>query len=110
MQKPPGLRLDLLGQIGSFSARAFEKPIQNFVADLVSYRKEAVMKLNNNFSFSCFSLFFFSELGHRRWEYEITTHLCYVMLCYVMLYHISMKEIVPPSIPDLRKSSNGFRI
>ena len=105
MQKPPGLRLDLLGQIGSFSARAFEKPIQNFVADLVSYRKEAVMKLNNNFCFSCFSLFFFSELGHRRWEYEITTHLCYIIL-----YHISMKEIVPLSIPDLRISLNGFRI
>ena len=59
MQKPLGLRLDLLVQIGSFSARTFEKPIQNIVADLVSYRKEAVIKLNNNFSFSCFSFFFF---------------------------------------------------
>ena len=82
MQKPPGLRLDLLGEIGSFSARRFKKPIQNIVADLVSYRKEAVMKLNNNFSFSCFSLFFFwigtPSMGI--WNYN--TFMLYYIISY----------------------------
>ena len=98
MQKPHGLRLGLLGQIGSISARTFEKPMKNIVANLVSYRKEAVMKLNNNFSFSCFSLFFFLN-------WDTVDGNMKLQHIYVILYYISIKEI-----PDLRISSNGFRI
>ena len=82
MQKPPGLRLGLLGQIGSISARTFEKPMKNIVANLVSYRKEAVMKLNNNFSFSCFSLFFF--LNWDTVDGNMKLQHIYVMLCYII--------------------------